>query len=125
MRIGSLRETVWKHHHPADPMADDCDVCRRCDKCGVNAPLRVGGRFSLRVLTSNARQRHFRASSRVPADPVSTCIDVVNSDMTSRLRDEFEDLDSDKRARVCRALVTMPLVRIHRGNVSVNARLAC
>ncbi|WP_175965441.1 hypothetical protein [Burkholderia sp. BCC0322] len=115
MRIGSLRETVWKHRHPANTMTDDCDVCRRCDKCGVNAPLRVGGRFSLRVLTSNARRRHFRASSRVPADPVSTCIDVACSDMTSRLRDEFEDLDCDKRARV----------RIHRGNVSVDARLTC
>ncbi|MCA8275603.1 hypothetical protein LGN17_24265 [Burkholderia sp. AU30280] len=45
--------------------------------------------------------------------------------MTSRLRDEFEDLDSGKKATVCRALVTMPLVRIHRGNVNVNARLAC
>ncbi|QVN20178.1 hypothetical protein [Burkholderia pyrrocinia] len=60
-------------------------------------------RFSLRVLTSNAPQRYFRASSQLPAEPVSTRIGVAHSDMTYRLGGEFEDLDCSKKASVCRA----------------------
>ncbi|NTX29628.1 hypothetical protein HT746_21305 [Burkholderia pyrrocinia] len=54
---------------------------------------------------------------------MSTRIGVTHSDMTYRLGGEFEDLDCSKKASVCRARVTLPLVRIRRGSAS--ARFTC
>ncbi|QRR05973.1 hypothetical protein FPJ27_05720 [Burkholderia sp. MS455] len=85
--------------------------------------MRMSGGFSPRVLASNVCQRYLRASSQVTVDSVSTRIGVACSDMTCRLGGEFEDLDCGKKASVCRALVTPPLVRSRHGSISV--RFAC
>ncbi|HDR9510179.1 TPA: hypothetical protein QDC03_005340 [Burkholderia cepacia] len=99
-------------------MADDCDVCRRCDQRRRQRTAAHGRQVSPRV-PSNARQRYLRALFQVTAGSVSTRIGVARSDMTCRLGGEFEDLDCSKKSSMCRALVTLPLVRSRHGSVSV------
>ncbi|WP_152603947.1 hypothetical protein [Burkholderia pyrrocinia] len=99
-------------------MTDDCDACRCCDKRRRQRTAAHGWQVSPRV-PSNARQRYLRALFQVTAGSVSTRIGVACSDMTCRLGGEFEDFDCSKTASVCRALVTLPLVRSCHGSVSV------
>ncbi|EKS9885745.1 hypothetical protein BTK96_002697 [Burkholderia pyrrocinia] len=99
-------------------MADDCDACRCCDKRRRQCAATHGRQVSPRV-PSNARQRYLRVLFQVTAGSVSTRIGVACSDMTCRLGGEFEDFDCSKKASVCRALVTLPLVRSRHGSVSV------
>lgn len=113
---------VWQHRHSGNAMTDYCDVCPCCDQRRCQCAAAHGRQVSPRV-PSNARQRYLRALFQVTAGSVSTRIGVACSDMTCRLGGEFEDLDCSKKASVCRALVTLPLVRSRHGSVSV--RFAC
>jgi hemolysin activation/secretion protein len=87
----------------------------------VNAPLRLGDRFSLRGLTSNMHQRYYRTAYQVPVGPASTRIGVAYSDMNYRIGGSLKELDYRGSADVRSAFVTQPLVRSRQA--SVNAQL--
>ncbi|WP_396331541.1 ShlB/FhaC/HecB family hemolysin secretion/activation protein [Burkholderia anthina] len=80
----------------------------------VNAPLRVGDRFSLRGLTSNTNQRYYRASYQLPVGPASTRVGVAYSDMDYRIGGSLKDLRYHGGADVRSAFVTQPLLRSRR-----------
>ncbi|VWC80827.1 membrane protein [Burkholderia lata] len=80
----------------------------------VNAPLRVGDRFSLRGLTSNTNQRYYRTSYQVPVGPASTRVGVAYSDMNYRIGGSLKDLRYHGGADVRSAFVTQPLLRSRR-----------
>ncbi|RKU04168.1 ShlB/FhaC/HecB family hemolysin secretion/activation protein [Burkholderia sp. Nafp2/4-1b] len=84
----------------------------------VNAPLRVGDRFSLRGLTSNTHQRYYRAAYQLPVGPASTRIGVAYSDMNFRVGGSLKDLDYHGSADVRSAFVTQPLIRSRRASLS-------
>ncbi|KWK85126.1 hypothetical protein WM18_03595 [Burkholderia ubonensis] len=84
----------------------------------VNAPLRLGDQFTLRGLTSDARQRYYRAAYQLPVGPASTRLGVAYSDMRYRVGGSFDDLDYHGRASVQSAFVAQPLLRSRRANVS-------
>lgn len=77
----------------------------------VNAPLRLGDRFSLRGLTSNTNQRYYRAAYQVPVGPASTRIGVAYSDMNYRIGGSLKELGYHGGADVRSAFVTQPLLR--------------
>ncbi|QVN15157.1 ShlB/FhaC/HecB family hemolysin secretion/activation protein [Burkholderia sp. LAS2] len=80
----------------------------------VNAPLRVGDRFSLRGLTSNTNQRYYRTSYQLPVGPASTHVGVAYSDMNYRIGGSLKDLRYHGGADVRSAFVTQPLLRSRR-----------
>lgn len=83
----------------------------------VNAPLRLGDQLSLRGLTSQTRQRYYRAAYQVPVGPASTRIGVAYSDMTYRLGGDFRALDYRGSANVQSAFVIQPLLRGRRARL--------
>ncbi len=83
----------------------------------VNAPLRVGDRFSLRGLTSNTNQRYYRASYQLPVGPASTRIGIAYSDMDYRIGRDLKDLRYHGGADVRSAFVTQPLLRSRRASL--------
>ncbi|KVL19989.1 hypothetical protein WS95_15270 [Burkholderia sp. MSMB1826] len=87
----------------------------------VDAPLRLGDRFALRGLTSDSRQRYYRAAYQLPVGPASTRLGVAYSDMGYRVGGSFDDLDYHGRASVQSVSVSQPLLRSRRANV--NAQL--
>ena len=83
----------------------------------VNAPLRLGDRFSLRGLTSNTNQRYYRASYQVPVGPASTRVGIAYSDMNYRIGGSLKELRYHGGADVRSAFVTQPLLRSRRTSV--------
>ncbi|OXJ10937.1 hypothetical protein CFB45_29050 [Burkholderia sp. HI2500] len=83
----------------------------------VNAPLRLGDRFSLRGLTSNTNQRYYRAAYQVPVGPASTRVGVAYSDMNYRIGGSLKELRYHGGADVRSAFVTQPLLRSRRTSV--------
>nr|WP_057926344.1 ShlB/FhaC/HecB family hemolysin secretion/activation protein [Burkholderia ambifaria] len=83
----------------------------------VNAPLRVGDRFSLRGLTSNTNQHYYRASYQVPVGPASTRVGIAYSDMNYRIGGSLKALRYHGGADVRSAFVTQPLLRSRRTSV--------
>ncbi|RQS19375.1 ShlB/FhaC/HecB family hemolysin secretion/activation protein [Burkholderia sp. Bp8998] len=83
----------------------------------VNAPLRVGDRFSLRGLTSNTNQHYYRTSYQLPVGPASTRVGVAYSDMDYRIGGSLKDLRFHGGADVRSAFVTQPLLRSRRTNL--------
>lgn len=83
----------------------------------VNAPLRVGDRFSLRGLTSNTNQRYYRTSYQLPVGPASTRIGIAYSDMNYRIGRSLRDLRYHGGADVRSAFVTQPLLRSRRASL--------
>ncbi|WP_175884040.1 ShlB/FhaC/HecB family hemolysin secretion/activation protein [Burkholderia sp. BCC0044] len=77
----------------------------------VNAPLRVGDRFSVRGLTSDTHQRYYRTAYQVPIGPAATRVGVAYSDMHYRVGGGLADLGYRGSADVRSAFVTQPLVR--------------
>jgi hemolysin activation/secretion protein len=84
----------------------------------VNAPLRVGDRFSLRGLTSDAHQRYYRAAYQLPVGPASTRVGVAYSDMNYRIGGRLKDLGYHGSADVRSVFVTQPLVRSRRATLN-------
>jgi hemolysin activation/secretion protein len=87
----------------------------------VNAPLRVGDRFSLRGLTSDTHQRYYRAAYQVPVGPASTRVGVAYSDMNYRIGGSLKALGYHGSADVRSLFVTQPLLRSRRA--TLNAQL--
>ncbi len=83
----------------------------------VNAPLRVGDRFSLRGLTSNTNQRYYRTSYQLPVGPLSTRVGIAYSDMDYRIGRDLKDLRFHGGADVRSAFVTQPLLRSRRASL--------
>ncbi|VWB62077.1 membrane protein [Burkholderia aenigmatica] len=88
----------------------------------VNAPLRLGDRFSLRGLTSNTNQHYYRAAYQLPVGPASTRVGIAYSDMSFRLGGSMKDLDYRGGADVRSVFVTQPLLRNRRN--TLDAQLA-
>lgn len=83
----------------------------------VNAPLRLGDRFSLRGLTSNTNQRYYRTSYQLPVGPASTRVGVAYSDMNYRIGGSLKELRYHGGADVRSAFVTQPLLRSRRASL--------
>ncbi|MCA7921144.1 ShlB/FhaC/HecB family hemolysin secretion/activation protein [Burkholderia cenocepacia] len=77
----------------------------------VNAPLRVGDRFSLRGLTSDKHQRYYRAAYQLPIGTAATRVGVAYSDMHYRVGGSLADLGYRGSADVRSAFLAQPLVR--------------
>lgn len=85
----------------------------------INAPLRLGDRFSLRGLTSNMDQRYYRAAYQLPVGPASTRVGVAYSDMNYRIGGSLKVLGYRGSASVRSAFVTQPLVRSRRASANL------
>ncbi|WP_424624688.1 ShlB/FhaC/HecB family hemolysin secretion/activation protein [Achromobacter marplatensis] len=77
----------------------------------VNSPLRLGDQLNLRLLTSDKKQRYYRAAYQVPVGPHLTRLGVSASNMRYRLGRDFDLLDAHGKASIVSLFVQQPLLR--------------
>lgn len=76
----------------------------------VNSPLRLGDQLSLRLLTSDRKQRYYYAAYQAPVGPALTRLGLNVSNMRYALGRDFEILEAHGSARTTGIFMQQPLI---------------
>ena len=76
----------------------------------VNSPLRLGDQLSLRLLTSDRKQRYYYAAYQAPVGPALTRLGLNVSNMRYALGRDFEILEAHGSARTTGIFLQQPLI---------------
>ena len=76
----------------------------------VNSPLRLGDQLSLRLLTSDRKQRYYYAAYQAPVGPALTRLGLNVSNMRYALGHDFEILEAHGSARTTGIFMQQPLI---------------
>lgn len=77
----------------------------------INSPLRLGDQLNLRLLTSDKKQRYYRAAYQVPVGSSLTRLGASVSNMSYRLGRDFDLLEAHGKASIVSLFVQQPLLR--------------
>ena len=76
----------------------------------MNSPLRLGDQLSLRLLTSDRKQRYYYAAYQAPVGPALTRLGLNVSNMRYALGHDFEILEAHGSARTTGIFMQQPLI---------------
>ncbi|PQZ69588.1 hypothetical protein CQ050_10060 [Achromobacter sp. MYb9] len=87
----------------------------------INSPLRLGDQLNLRLLSSDKKQRYYRAAYQVPVGSSLTRLGASVSNMRYQLGRDFDLLEAHGKASIVSLFVQQPLLRSR--NLTLQAQL--